>query len=885
MQILSVRVLEGPNIYSYRPVVLVKLDLGDLSDVPSTAIPGFSERLTALLPGLAEHHCSRGYAGGFVKRLQEGTYLAHIFEHVALELQCLAGYDATFGKTRGTGKTGIYDVAFGFGQAPAGLEAAYAAYGLLTAVIEGRPYDVAGAVRTIRAAGDSYELGPSTGAIYQAARRRGIPVLRIGDANLLQLGYGRRQQRVWATTTGRTSLVAGDLASDKHLTKQVLAAGGITVPQGVIVTAADQAVKAWERFGAPVVLKPLRGNQGKGVAINVHGAAEVERAFAFAAAHDREVLVEEYIPGRQYRLCVVNGKMVAAAERIPAYVVGDGVHTVAELVAIVNSDPLRGEGHEKPLTKIRIDPIALTVLAKQGLTPASVPAAGRTVYIRETSNLSTGGTAVDVTDIVHPDNARLAERAAMLIGLDVAGVDIVASDISQPVGPGNGAVIEVNAAPGIRMHHYPSAGKPRDVAGAIVDYLFPDGQGRIPVIAITGTNGKTTVTRMIGHIWRTAGYCVGMTTTDGIYIGGQCIQKGDTTGPASARAVLTDPTVEVAVLETARGGIVRGGLAFDQCDVGIITNITEDHLGQDGIEDLDDLAYIKSLVVETVRPGGYALLNADDPYVVRLAGRVRGEVVYFSTEADNIVVRRHLGIGGKAFFVKDSMLYAACGSLARPISAVGDIPVTLGGIAAHNLQNALVAAAACYCLKVPLTYIRQGLATFDQNPGRLNLLTLGDIRVCIDYGHNPAGYQALINTVRRLGATRLVGVIAAPGDRRDDVIVNVGRIAGRGFDYIYIKEDADRRGRAPGEVAELLRRGVLEAQFPEDRIVTILGEAEAVARALADARPGDLVVVFYEKYDKVLASIQEFAETRRQAPREDETPGVGQLVVAGAQHF
>lgn len=885
MQILSVRVLGGPNIYSYQPVVRVKLDLGDYDDIPSTAFAGFAERLTALLPGLAEHQCSRGYPGGFVERLYEGTYMAHIFEHVAIELECMAGYNVGFGKTRSSGRPGVYDVIISFGTAAAGVQAAYETDKLLRAVIDGQPFDAKGAAQAVRLAGDNSEMGPSTAAIYQAAKSRGIPVTRIGVTNLLILGYGHRQQRIWATTTGRTNSVAVDLACDKQLTKQVLSEGGIIVPEGVIVTTAEQAIEAINIFGRPVVIKPLRGNQGKGVTLAITDAAKAERAFQFASEYDDEVLVEEHIVGRQYRLCVVNGKMVAAAERIPAYVAGDGQHTVTELVDAVNSSPLRGEGHEKPLTRIKIDAVAVIVLAKQGFTSESVPTKGQIVYIRETSNLSTGGTAVDVTDSVHPLNVVLAERAANLIGLDVAGVDIVAQDITQPILPGTGAVIEINAAPGIRMHHYPSAGKPRDVAGAIVDYLIPDNQrGRIPMVAITGTNGKTTTTRMIGHIWRTAGYRVGMTTTDGIYINTDCIVNGDTTGPASARTVLTDPTVEVAVLETARGGILRGGLAFNQCDVGVVTNITEDHLGQDGIEDLEDLAYVKSLIVEAIRPEGFAILNADDPYVVKLAARSNGEVVYFSTEADNIVVRRHLGIGGKAFFVKDGMLYAACGNLERPISRVADIPLTLGGIAQHNLQNALVAAAVCYCMKVPLTFIRQGLATFDQNPGRLTMVSIGDIRVCVDYGHNPAGYQALINTARRLGATRVVGVIAAPGDRRDDVIVNVGRIAGRGFDKIYIKEDKDRRGRGAGEVAALLRRGVLEAELSPEQVGIILSEPEAVARALADSQPGDLIVIFYETYSTVMSVIQEHRESYEMTAKDKlKKAQYEQLVVAGVQ--
>lgn len=858
MQIISIRELKGPNIYSYRPVMKVRLDLGDQAELPSNAIPGLADRLTAALPNLIEHQCCLGYRGGFVERLREGTYLAHVFEHVVLELQTAAGYDVRFGKARSNGTPGVYDVVIGYLSAAAAMEAIRQTEKLLNALTAGLPYDAAAAVATVTAAGEADRLGPSTEAIYQAARSRGIPVSRIGQENLLALGWGCRQQRMWTTISGKTGMLATDLACDKDLTKQILADAGLPVPEGQVVETAEQAVQAMREIGVPVVIKPLGGNQGKGVTLEIHQAAEAERAFAIASEFDDRMVVEQFIPGRQYRLCVVNGKLIAAAERIPAYVLGDGQSTIQQLVEQVNRDPQRGDGHEKPLTKIKIDSVALITLSRQGLTPASVPAAGRTVYIRENANLSTGGTAVDVTDIVHPETARMAERAARLIGLDIAGVDLVSTDITRPLRE-SGMIIEINAAPGIRMHHYPAAGKPRDVAAAIIDYLFPHAdQGRIPVIAVTGTNGKTTVTRMIGHIWQRAGYKLGMTTTDGIYIHGECIMPGDTTGPASARIVLNDPGVEAAVLETARGGLVRGGLAFDYCDVGIVTNITEDHLGQDGIEDLQDLAYVKSLVLETVKPDGFAVINADDAYAAALAKRTRSEIIYFSLEPDNLIIRRQLARGGKAVFVKDGMIYAANGKDAKPMLPAANIPATLGGIAMHNLQNAVIAAAACYGLRIPFSYICEGLMSFDDNPGRFNLISLGDLCVCVDYGHNPAGYLATISTAKRMGARRLVGVIAAPGDRRDDVVVNVGRIAGRGFDLIYIKEDADLRGRKPGETAALLKQGVVEAGYPADAVRLILSEYEAVYTALEQAQPEDLLVVFYEKYDVVKRAIDDF---------------------------
>lgn len=883
MEILATRILEGPNIYSYRSILWLRVDIGKYEDIPSREIEGFNERLLNLLPGLKEHYCSRGRPGGFAERLSEGTYLAHIFEHTLLELQSLAGYDIKFGKARSSGEAGIYNIAVGCVDGEVAKQAATTARLIILAAINNHNFNIEESIDLLKQIAEKGRLGPSTEAIFQAAKKRGIPVKVYREESMLELGYGRCRERIMATLTGRTSAAATDIASDKQLTKKILDDNGITVPFGIVANSEADALIALENFGASVVVKPLRGNQGKAVTINISSSSEVQRAYKTASQYGADVLIEEYIPGLEYRFCVVNGKMVAAAERIPAYVIGDGEHTVAELVEIVNQDPARGEGHAKPLSKIKIDAVGVTVLARQNLAPQSVPEKSRIVRIRDNANLSTGGTAVDVTDIVHPINAQIAERAAQLIGLDVAGIDIVAKDITKPIGPGNGAVIEVNAAPGIRMHHYPSAGKPRDVAAHIIDYLYPNGStGRIPLIAITGTNGKTTVTRMIAHIWRQAGYNVGMTTTEGIYFNDECLMKGDTTGPDSARIVLSDPRVDAAVLETARGGIIRGGLAFDQCDIGIVTNITEDHLGQDGIETLSDLAYIKSLIVETVKPGGFALLNADDPYVNELAARVRAERVYFSVEPSNIIVRRHLGAGGRAFFVKDGIVFAASGGIARAILPVDEIPVTLGGIALHNLQNAVIAAAACYCAKIPINYIRRGLSSFAQNPGRLNLLSLKDFRVCIDYGHNPAGYQALINTMRRLGPKRLVGVIAAPGDRRDDVTINVGRIAGKGFDQLYVKEDYDLRGRKPGETAELLRQGVIDAGFSSDKVITILEEPQAVKQALINARPGDLIVIFYEKYDTVMNAITEYCEELRVDDNSIDTI-FEQVVVAGVK--
>lgn len=885
MQLLSTRFIGGPNIYSYRSVIKVILDIGTYEDIASNTISDFVSRLLLLLPGLSEHSCSRGYAGGFVERLREGTYLAHIFEHVALEIQSLAGeeYSSSFGKTRGSGRCGIYNIVFGCKCEPVGLAVAEGTYQVLMAALSGQAVSIQELVAAIKRIGEDAKLGPSTEAIYRAAKQRGIPVHRPDyDTNFLILGHGKKQNRVWASITSRTSSAAVDLACDKFLTNKILGQNTLPVPHGYVVTNLDEAKDAFFAIGAPVVVKPAGGNHGKGVTLNIMNKSEVEAAFALAMEFDKRVLVEEYVTGRQYRLCVVNGNVVAGAERIPAHVVGDGKHTINELVDVVNQDPARGKGHSRPLTRLELDAAACMTLAKQSLTRAAVPDCGRVVYIRDNANLSAGATAKDITDIIHPETICQVERAVRLIGLDVAGVDLVIPDISQPLTVGYGAIIEINAAPGLRMHLHPSSGVGRDIGAAIVDYLFPNGDdGRIPIIAITGTNGKTTVTRLIAHTFRQAGFKTGMTTSDGIYVDNECIAKGDTTGPASTHMILADPIVEVAVLEVARGGIMRGGLGYDFANVGIITNITEDHIGQDGIEDLDDLAYVKSLIIETVRPDGTALLNADDRRVAALKARAKAKIVYFSTQPDNIIVRRHLGEGGKACFVKNDVIYLADGKTEQALMKVSDIPITLNGVAYHNTQNAVIAAAACWSQGLSIGDIRGGLTDFCENPGRLMLMDMGSFQVCVDYAHNPAGCRALSNTLRRLNPKRLVGVIAAPGDRRDDVILSLGREAGQGFDKIYIKEDADLRGRRPGETAALLRQGVVEAGLVSESIKIVLNESQAVTVALTEAEAGDLIAIFYEDYDIVSSAINEALRSVTQ--NTEVMPAYQELVVAGVR--
>lgn len=865
MKIVRLNALRSPNVFSYKPVLRIRLDLEAQADMPSAAVHGFTENLLHALPGLKAHKCALGYPGGFVERLVEGTYPAHIFEHVLLELQSLCGDDVKYGKARATDEPGVYDVIAAYRTEALAKRCAYLAERLLNALFTQQPVEIGAEIAELKALRQALQPGPSAAAVLAAAQRRGIPAAHFVEGDLLVLGQGKHMRRVWSTVTDRTSLLATDLVANKHMTAQLLEEYGVPVPRGGIARSEEEAVSLYRALGGSVVVKPLAGSHGRGVTVDLASEAEVRKAFHAAAVYGACVRVETHVSGRQYRFCMVGHKLAAAAERIPAYVIGDGQHTVAELVRLANENPLRGEGHDKPLTRITLDEAALAVLAKQDLSPHIVPEVKRVVQIKETANISTGGTAVDVTAIVHPENILLAEHISRIVGLDVAGLDIIASDITKPLA-GSGAVIEVNAAPGIRMHHHPAAGQPRDVGAKIVEHLFPPGSdGRIPVVAVTGTNGKTTVTRLIARAFRQAGYAVGMSTTEGIYLNERCLMRGDCSGPVSARTVLAHPEAEAAVLETARGGIVRAGLGFSRCDVGVVTNVSEDHLGQDGIEDLEDLAHVKSLVLEVVDVTGTAVINADDRFAPAFSARVQAQIVYFSAKPDNIVVRRHLGAGGRAVFLRGGKVCFAAGARCEEVLSIDQVPLTFGGKAAHNVENVLAAAAACLGYGIGPAQVKAAFENFSHNAGRLHLMAVGDFRVCVDYGHNAAGFRAVIRTARQMGAHRVVGVIAAPGDRRDEAIEALGGIAGRGFDRLYIKEDADLRGRAPGEAAALLKRGALAAGFSEALVCVVPDEGEAVARALTEAEADDLVVVFYERYDAVMAQLETWRQKLTEA--------------------
>jgi cyanophycin synthetase len=858
MKIKNFRTLSGANVYSHGPVVTMKLDLEDLANVESCAIGGFVDRLLEALPGLEEHHCALGRRGGFVERLREGTYFGHVVEHVALELTDAAEISVNRGKTVATDEPGVYLVAVACKSERGMQHLLRVAVDLVQATVSGDAFDLEPHIEEAKRIIAEHELGPSTKAIVEAAKRRGIPTHRVGDESLVRLGHGCRAKRIQATTTDRTSIIGVDIAGNKQLTKRVLAGAGLPAPDGCVVRTREDAAECLQRLRPPLVVKPLDGNQGRGVSLNLTAPDQVMEAFDLAAGVSPDVIVEEMYRGNDYRVVVVNGKMVAAAQRIPAHVWGDDEHTISELIDIANHDPRRGDHHEKPLTKISTDPLVHAILKRHGRSLDDVPKKGEMVLLRESANLSTGGMAKDVTECVHPSFRRLCERAARVVGLDVCGVDLVVPDITQPF-DARGGIVEVNASPGIRMHHFPSDGQPRDVGGAIVDMLFPDGSnGRIPLLSITGTNGKTTVTRLVRHILSATGRTVGMTTTDGIWIGDEEVARGDMTGPWSANVVLSDPSVEIAVLETARGGIVRSGLAYDWSDVGVITNIQADHIGQDGIETLDDILWIKRLVAERVREGGTVVLNADDPLLVELPHekvmqRISRRIVFFSLDGANPVVQQHVDDGGTAFVAHGGWLEERSPEGVHRIARADAIPATLGGTAEFQIANVLASAAACRAVGVDRQTIASALATFrlDQHSaGRLNLFALAGGYVLLDYGHNPAAIQAVCRTVSQWGATRITQVMTVPGDRSTALIEEAARAALCGPDRVIVREDTDRRGRRVGEIAEILA-SVLRRERPTLPVEIVLDELEAVATAVREMQSGELVVALCEELDKV----------------------------------
>lgn len=857
MKVVRIRAIDGPNLYIHRPVLVMRLDLEDFTEKESYEFPGFCDRLLRECPGLFDHYCAMGRPGGFVERLYGGTYMGHVVEHVCLEFLTRIGCKANFGKTRNAGEPHLYDIVIEYEAESVTRFLLETAVEYVSACARDLAFPLADRLNEAGERLAEGEWGPSTAALVRAARERGIPVRRIGSGSLVQLGTGCHRKLLQATLTERASAIATDIASDKELTKQILRSAGIPVPAGGVAQTAEEARRLFARLNPPVVVKPLDGCQGIGVSLHVRWQEELDEAFFRAKRHARAVVVEEQAEGRQYRLLVVGGRLVAAAQRLSARVTGDGRHTVEELIALENGRPERGDDHERPLTRIRVDTETDRCLRREGLSLEDVPAAGTVVLLRDGANLSTGGTAIDVTDEVHPAFAAMAVRAAQAIGLDVCGVDVIAASLGLPLREAGCRVIEVNAAPGIRMHLHPSQGVARDVAATIVESLYPKGaRSRVPIVSVTGTNGKTTTTRMVAHILRESGLRVGMTTTDGITIDGQRVLEGDTTGPESARLVLSDPAVEAAALETARGGIMRAGLAYDAADVGIVTNVALDHIGQDGLRTIEDIVNVKSLVVECVAPNGLAVLSADTPELLKLVPRLKSRIALVSVQPDNAAVRRHLSRGGVAYFAREGWLVEAAGALEWQIVRDREIPVTLGGAARFHVANALCAIAAARHLGVSRALCARALNGFRpdvHNPGRVNVFRLpSGLQVITDYGHNPDGVAAMGELARRLWDTPVPAVIGFPGDRADELIRAGGRMAARYFAPLYVKEDVDTRGRRRGEVARLIVEGIRE-ENPALAVHVIHDECEALAEAIDMRGEAPFVFMFHEKLEPVRA--------------------------------
>jgi len=852
MRIHQVKAIEGANFFSYRPVIRGIVSIAEWQGKMTDELGDFNQRLLKALPSLADHTCSRGKPGGFVERLEEGTLPGHVLEHVSIELLTLAGEKSRYGKTRVlVEEMEEYEVIYEYECKEAAIEALYAAAGFLNQLRYGEEPNAEPLVAQLKKLRSAYMPGPSTQAILQACLDRGIPYDKLGDGNLYQLGYGRLQKRIQAAMTSGTSCIGTDIAADKQLTRLILSESAIPVPSGKIASSEEEILKLFRQFDSSVVIKPCLGNQGKGVSLNLTKESEIVKACRLAQVYSTKVIIEEYIKGNNYRLLVIGGKLVAAARRRPPMVAGNGKSSIEELIEQENNNPLRGTGHEKYLSKIAVDPILILDLSRQGFSLKSVPHLGEKVVLRQSANLSTGSTAVDVTDLVHRDNAELAVYAASVLGLDIAGIDFILGDIRHSYREQDGRIIEVNAAPGLRMHLLPSAGQSRNIGRDIVNMLLPHGNGRIPIVSVTGTNGKTTVVRLLSKMLRKQQLTVGMTSTEGIYINDRLLSKGDHSGPASARTVLRHPDVQVAVLETARGGILRAGLGYDYADVAIITNISEDHLGQYGIDNIEDLSKVKSLVAERVQKHGFAILNADDPQVVNLDQKTSGHVIYFSTEIQNRRICKHLAFGGVAVVADQKKIWIYQGTCGSTVCNLNKIPITWGGKARHNVQNVLAAVAACYALGYNAPQIRRAVSGFGQNPednqGRLEYYEMDGFKVVLDYGHNPAGIKEVVQTLQMIGHKRIVGCIGLPGDRSDATVKQFAREAAAGFDLLYIKEDADLRGRKSGEIAHMIYEEALSEGKKASSMKIILKEEEALREALAKAREGDIVVIFYEK--------------------------------------
>jgi cyanophycin synthetase len=869
MKILDIKVLKGPNYWSVRrpKLIQMKLDLEELEQSPTHKIQGFRERLEKLIPSLMEHRCSEDGPGGFFHRVDEGTWMGHVIEHIALEIQTLAGMDTGFGRTRTPEgeKPGVYYVVFSYMEEDAGVYAAKAAVRIAQALVDGVDYDLAPDIQAMREIREDTRMGPSTACIVDEAVKRAIPYIRLNKQSLVQLGYGINQKRIRATIASTTSNIAVDIACDKEETKLLLEAAEIPVPKGTVIKTEEGLQEAIDKFGYPLVIKPIDGNHGKGNTTNITSWEQAIKAFEAAKEYSRNVIVEKFITGFDFRCLVINYKFICAALRTPASVIGDGEHTIQWLVDETNKNPNRGYGHEKVLTQITIDQFTQKMLDDHGYTLETVPPEGELVLLKPTANLSTGGTSTDVTDEVHPANIFMFERIARIIGLDICGIDVMAGDLRTPVAENGGAVLEVNAAPGFRMHIEPAEGLPRNVAEPVVDMLFPKGSvGRIPIIAITGTNGKTTTTRLTAHIAKSAGKKVGYTTSDGVYIQNQMMMKGDCTGPVSSAFVLKDPTVDFAVLECARGGILKSGLAFQNCEVAVVTNVAADHIGLGGINSVKEMARVKAVLPETVFNHGYAVLNADDDLVYEMRKGLDCNVALFSMDEKNPRIKNHAAANGLSCVYENGYITIMKGNWKIRVLHVKNIPVTFEGKAVHNVNNCLPAVLSAYLFRdITIEDIRTGLQTFipseNLTPGRLNFFHFRNFTVLADFAHNPHGLKLLCDFISKLDYPLRVGIISGTGDRRDEDIRELGEISAQYFDEIIIRCDKNLRGRTADEIINLLKEGIekVDASIP---IVVIPDENKALEYIYNNHKPGALYTIMCDVVAGALDKLRELKE-------------------------
>jgi cyanophycin synthetase len=869
MKIIEIKTLRGPNYWSnYRKkLIVMKLDLEELEELPTNKIDGFLERLETLIPSMFTHRCSTNHEGGFFERVQEGTWMGHVIEHIALEIQSLAGMECGYGRTRGTGKHGVYNVVFSYMEEKVGVYAAKASVNIAEALYHNTPYDIQADIKTMREMREQERFGPSTGSIVDEAIARNIPYIRLNGQSLVQLGYGKNQVRFRATMTDKTSSIAVDLAGNKDETKRMLIDAAIPVAKGMCISLESEVDEVISKIGFPLVFKPLDGNHGKGASINVKTVEEAKAAFEHAKKYSRKIIVERFITGFDFRVLVINHRFIAAALREPAHVIGDGKMSIQQLIDQENKDPRRGYGHENVLTEISVDKETYDQLAKHNYTLDTILKKGELCYLKGTANLSTGGTSTDVTDIVHPHNIFICERISRVIGLDLCGIDIMASNLSEPLATTGGVVLEVNAAPGFRMHLAPANGLPRNVAAPVIDMLYPPGKTcRIPIIAITGTNGKTTTTRLIAHIVKNHGFRVGFTTSDGIYVQNSMLTKGDTTGPMSAEFILKDPTVEFAVLETARGGILRAGLGFGTCDVAVVTNIQEDHMGLSDINTLEEMANVKGVVARAVKRDGYTVLNADNKHCASIAKTVDCKIAYFSLDENNPLIVEHCKNGGIAAIYENGYITIKKGEWKFRVDKASHIPLTFGGKVTFMIYNVLAATLASYVYGFTIEDIKMSMQTFipsaAQTPGRMNIFDFKEYKVMIDFAHNPDGFNGVKEFLSTIDSPYKIGIITGTGDRRDDDIRSMGKISASMFDHIIIRQDKFLRGREADDIVRLLVEGI-QQENSKQSYEYIPKEVDALNHAFSMAKPGTFITALSDVIDNAIEVVHSYLDKER----------------------